>query len=778
MARFAPILYRLLPGKTLLLALLVLLLQAGSLMAQCSRIGRVASVTTGCGAVIKELTNGQFFHAVGSEAEALVSGKTILFGIASGLPTSGCTQDGLPTFSLACSTDLLTEAHFSYSASPDNPLKYIFKAEGYGGITQICQWSFGDGIVSSQTDSIAEHAFLQPGVHTVCLQVISGLDVIAQACQEVLVGGQSTALCGYDTYVTAVGTQLYAKLLPQNSSVGQLTSISWTNGNNGPMLGDNPSLSTQLPDYGTYTICVAYTVKDTVTNSLCTGSICKTLTATEPGCANAQLIATVQVCPDMEVPVCGCDNQTYANECEALAAGITTWWAGDCNSIYGSCLADLEMKILNGSPDMGYQVQFKNLSGGNFNMSHLDFGDGSPIMEASSWNTIVYHYEHGGVYPVSLSTWKQNACASTVTKLLVTDAFNLTTENLPDAPDYVLPGDANGDKKANVYDLLDIGVGYLTSGAPRPNASSDWVPQFAANWPDQLPETLNFKHFDCDGDGMVLDLDADLIEPHYSPIDSTELLPVPGAPTIKVEFAQDTIFVDANNPAPLEIMADVVVGNYDAPALDLHGLAFALKYPEYVEHDPVVDYKNDFFGISNHILWLPKDNYNRRQLDLGFTEKYESASGYGRIATITFRTDFIIIIDIIDREIGDTKAFAVPIRGLKAIDAEGHELYFGTPAVQDTLWIKLLETSGTHDQALDEQVTVYPNPATEEVRILTGDLEMEHLEAVNPLGQVVYSTAPAPGRVQRLQVTDWPTGLYTVRLQTKQGLVVKKLTVQ
>ena len=134
---------------------------------------------------------------------------------------------------------------------------------------------------------------------------------------------------------------------------------------------------------------------------------------------------------------------------------------------------------------------------------------------------------------------------------------------------------------------------------PRPSATTDWVPQFAAKWPDQLPSTLNYKHFDCDGDGLVLDLDVDVIEPHYSPIDSSAVSWLPGAPAVWLQFDQDTILVNANNPEPLKITASVMVGSPEAPALGLHGLAFALKYPEYVDHDPEVDYKNDFFGISN-----------------------------------------------------------------------------------------------------------------------------------------------------------------------------------
>ena len=68
----------------------------------------------------------------------------------------------------------------------------------------------------------------------------------------------------------------------------------------------------------------------------------------------------------------------------------------------------------------------------------------------------------------------------------------------------VWPGDTDTSQIVNNFDLLNIGLGFGNTGTARTNPSILWNGYLTPDWTKVTPvSNINFKHIDCNGDGII-----------------------------------------------------------------------------------------------------------------------------------------------------------------------------------------------------------------------------------------------------------------------------------
>lgn len=435
-----------------------------------------------------------------------------------------------------------------------------------------------------------------------------------------------------------------------------------------------------------------------------------------------------------------------------------------------ACDAEFEYKAYEGPlPQIG-GITFSNLSTGDYTNVTWDFGDGT--FSSDLVDTIDHFYAESGVYEVSLDIWDNAGCMSSYPLTVV---VNLNNGNCQTG-DCVYPGDVNLDGKVDMYDLIPFGLGFGATGPVRPDATLDFEPQPAADWQQVTPDGINYKHLDCDGNGVIDFADTDAININYGALDDSPTPFEDNDPLVYFDFDKDTIYLNEDTPDLIPITARLMIGDSSNELEECHGIALKIDYDSIpVDDRSAVNLQyneTSFFGDINQVIPIGIDLRGEEQFDMGFTRTdRQLATGSGHIASI----NFIIIHDIIGGRAAmnnDLTEYELPITAIKALDSLGQKIDVSIKTVADKI-VFINEKTAVNDPILQAKIRVSPNPVAHRLHVQIDDLDPETIELTDISGRPISSLS-MNSRLINIDVNDLPAGLYLLKIYTEQGLVIKR----
>lgn len=324
----------------------------------------------------------------------------------------------------------------------------------------------------------------------------------------------------------------------------------------------------------------------------------------------------------------------------------------------------------------------------------------------------------------------------------------------------VWPGDANSDFSANMYDLLPVGLAYGYTGPSRPLPSTVWVAQAGNDWAWDYINGVNFKHADCDGNGIIDINDTLAIIQNYGQTHTKQegLRGSVTDPVLQFISFDDTVSAGSTITVPVHL------GTVQQPAEDVYGIAFSVFYdPTLVVANSVsVTYNNNWLNSAgNDVITLEYNIPVAGQIDIGITCTTQIAiNGNGEICQVNI---------VMQDDITGKNLFTTPLEfdfgGAKMINASGIELPVNTQGL--TLIAKQLTTTNELDETL--QVQVYPNPTNDVVTINAPNTQLKNIMVYNVLGTNVGAYSIDGTAQTQINLNNLAPGIYTLRITDRSG---------
>ncbi len=367
-------------------------------------------------------------------------------------------------------------------------------------------------------------------------------------------------------------------------------------------------------------------------------------------------------------------------------------------------------------------------------------------------------------------------CEGDTFTVFYTDTFNctgLTHFVMPySCNGDVWPGDANVDFTANNFDLLPIGLAYGSIGPLRQTASLAWVAQYSADWLQTQLNGADYKHIDCDGDGLIDAADTLPILLNYgfthqraSIVDA-----VASAPSLYFTFVNDTAM--AGDTLHFEIGLGTVI----QPADSVYGIAFTINYSKEVvdSNSAHISHTQCWIGTpGNNLLTLQHDNYTNGKIDCAIVgTDHLNKQGFGTIG--------VLGIDMKDDLSGRDsliKTLNLSFSNLRFIDVDGNEKALN--ALNDSIIVWQDITKIEEYTSQQHRFSIYPNPTSDFVMLDFSNLKQQadKVSLINMYGVEVYSTSNLQNGKLQLSTKNFNSGIYFIQVKTTQNILSKKLII-
>lgn len=303
---------------------------------------------------------------------------------------------------------------------------------------------------------------------------------------------------------------------------------------------------------------------------------------------------------------------------------------------------------------------------------------------------------------------------------------------------------------------------------------------------NQKPKVINM------GTTPVASIDAELIL-NGTPTLATFAKAVGIFKEVELSFGNKTL----NEPTEVEVNITGVDGQADEPD-DLSSLSASYYKPVVEEKKLVIKFTTDFY--PGETSWNLKDNKNRTLLTVTYQEGTEDQFGGGgpdALTTHEYEVD-ITNIDINCLTMTITDAYGDGMTafnsanndtpGVEFYDSKGNlikgklrnEYYFlsanvGSSPSTVKVFAAASISSGLADQEFVENLSVYPNPATDILNInmnIKSGTEYE-VYVTNLMGAMVSKVSK---NTNFINVSSLSSGMYFLNVRTKEGVFALKFT--